>query len=73
MNNYVIWVYQLGFKSLNDKDKKIASKYNVLIQDDFITDSTYIIGGWDSVLNYLNNYVGVEVVNDYLKPFKMVG
>ena len=75
MNNYFtlsdLWVYDLSGNTPTAKDKKAAKEYNLLSRT-FGADEWVLIGSFNNILAYLNDYIGIEVVNDYLKPLKSV-
>lgn len=64
-----LWAYQMPCHSLTSSDMKEGVKYAVLVKRSIIDDCDYIIGSWNSVLNYMMNYLGLEIVNEYMIPF----
>lgn len=75
MENYFtlqdLWVYDLSGNTATAKDRKKAKEYNLLMRT-FGTDEWVLIGSWNNILAYVNDYIGVEIVNEYMKPLRKV-
>ena len=64
-----LWCYELPADSFTRKDRDMLFKYNLMYRK-WMEEELYIIGSFNNILSYLNEYMGVEVVNDNLIPIK---
>ena len=75
MNGYFtlqdLWVYDLSGNTPTRKDRKMAKEYNLLMRT-FGTDEWVLIGSWNNIMSYLYDYIGVEMVTEYMRPLKEV-
>ena len=75
MNEYFtlqdLWVYDLSGNNCTAKDKRKAKEFNLLCRT-FGNDEWILIGSFNNIISYLNDYIGVEVVHEYLLPLKKV-
>ena len=70
--NVVLFGYELPLGSLNSKDIKSAYDFDVIIKCDLDKDSLWLLGSFNSIKRYLNDYIGIEVNNDHLYLFDLV-
>ena len=75
MENYFtlqdLWVYDLSGNIPTAKDRKKAKEYNLLMRT-FGTEEWVLIGSWNNILAYVMDYIGVELVQEYIKPLSKV-
>ena len=65
------FVYDLSGNEMTKKDVKAAHDMNLMIRGNRL-DAFYIIGSFNAILSYVNDYIGVELVQEYLAPLKDV-
>lgn len=63
-----LWQYQMPYDSMTEKDMMSACEFGVLIHRNFMYDGYFLIGTWNNILNYMEHYLGYEMVNEYIKP-----
>lgn len=64
-----MWCYELPLNALTEKDCMHANEdYNLTWQHNYLEDADYLIGTWNAITKFLNNYIGIELVVDYLRP-----
>ena len=74
LNSYFLqdfFVYDLSGNEITKKDIKAAHDMNLLTRGNRC-DEFFIVGSFNAILSYLNDYIGVEMVSDYLVPLKNV-
>lgn len=67
-----LFVYDLSGNHITKTDIKKAHDMNLLTKGNPACGEFYIIGGFNSILSYLNDYIGVEIVDEYLQPLKNI-
>lgn len=68
VKNLDLWVYELPYHTLTNGDILEAKKYNIITQYNLLDNCDYIIGTWDNLLKYTQQYMGYEMNADYLRP-----
>lgn len=63
-----LWQYQMPYQSMTMDDELKAYEYGVLIQRSGIYDGDFLIGTWNHILDYMIEYLGYEMINEYMKP-----
>ena len=63
-----IWCYELPYQSLTEKDCKKANDNNISYQRNMLEECDYLIGTWHALNSFMLNYMGLEIVADYLRP-----
>lgn len=64
------WCYDLSGNKMTKTDIKEANKRNLMVR--YGGDEFYLIGSFNGILDYLHNYIGVEVMHEYLVPLKKI-
>jgi len=76
MNNSIflqdLFIYDLSGNHITRTDIKKAHEMNLLTKGNLAAGEFYLIGGFNSILDYLNNYIGVEIIDEYLMHLKSV-
>lgn len=65
-----LWVYDLSGNEITKRDVNEAHKLNLIVRKMF--DECYLIGSWNGIMSWLYDYVGVEMVTEYMRPLKEV-
>ena len=74
LNSYFLqdfFVYDLSGNKITKQDIKAARDMNLITRGNR-SDEFYIIGSFNAILSYLNDYIGVEMMQDYLVPLKNI-
>ena len=74
MRDYLLtnmWIYDLSGNDISDDDKEALARYNLMYKS-FLGEEFYIIGSFDNIISYIQEYFGVEVDNKYLTPLKKI-
>lgn len=66
------YVYDLSGNEMTKKDIKKAHEMNLIVRGNNAVGEFYIVGSWNAILSYLHDYIGVEIVHDYLYPLAKV-
>ena len=74
MRDYLLtnmWVYDLSGNDISEDDKKALAKANLMYKN-YFDEEFYIIGSFDSIIYFVQDYFGVNVNNEYLVPLKKI-
>lgn len=63
-----LWIYQMPYESMTIEDVRAMEKYNIMMIRSFLENGDYLIGTWNSLINYMTNYLLYEMHPDYMKP-----
>lgn len=69
-----LWCYELPSDSITERDIEELSRYNLLYKNYYVEDISefYIVGSYGDIVDYLRDYIGVDVNTDYLIPIKRI-
>ena len=74
MRDYLLtdmWVYDLSGNDISEDDKKALAKANLMYKN-YLDKEFYVIGSFEKIICFMQNYFGVEVNNEYLAPLKKI-
>lgn len=64
------YVYDLSGNKMTKRDIREAQKRNLIVR--YTADEFYIVGSFNAILSYLTDYIGVEMLPEYLYQLKDV-
>lgn len=68
IRNLSLWMYELPYHTLTNRDIKKAKECNIITQYNVLDECDYVIGTWNNLIDYMSNYMGYEINADYLRP-----